>query len=789
MYRLTRRGIDGAEWQKPEELSETLYALLRGRGIASAEEADAFLRPLDMPLCDPMKMRGMREAKERILEEIRLGGRLCVYGDYDVDGVSACAILTGALETLGADVFARIPSRADEGYGLNENAVRELSAQGVTLLITVDCGISDAGNVAIAKELGMRVIVTDHHRMDDANLPDCAIVTAYGGEYPCPHLCGAGVAYKLACALDPAFEEEYIDLAALATVADIVPLLGENRSIVARGLKRINSCPRPGLAALLREAGVAGKAVTEDTLGFQLGPRLNAGGRLGSAVRSYTLLRARDEAEAAPLASELNAENTSRREQEAEILRDARKRLSGYDFTKRRAIVLANEAWNAGVIGIVASRLVEEFHFPVILLTRKDGEMKGSARSIPGVDIYLALKACSSCLIRFGGHVAAAGLSLAPDSLESFRDALDAYLREAIPPETYIPAYEYDIALSPEDMTLDTCEELDALRPFGMGNPAPIILARFSPSDARRMGANGKHLRFRMDGRDGSCVNAVWFGHGDAVDELDGDERTALCSLHRNEYMGRVCAQCMLSRLLPEQPESLLRRAGAGVSHAFLTSILYTDCQKADGNAVTLAECADMLRKNPQGTAFVALTAEAAEAFLREMRDRNAPLPDVCAGRWTLGEQCFNALCLCPEGEAPKGLNAVVAVDIPPETLAAIAPDTPLFVLEGLTFGDGWPETLPDTDALRSIYTAARRVCARPFHAGDVLSIAGQIAREANEAQHAALAGLLALCDMGLVAIAEKPLRIEIPAPSKTRPEENRVFRNIQRLRERRRRT
>lgn len=788
MYTLTQRAKPGAAWRKPESLTDLQYALLCARGISSAEEANAFLHPLDAPLCDPMRMRGMPEATEILREEIRCGGRICVYGDYDVDGVSACAILTGALRTLGADVFSRIPSRASEGYGLNENAVREIRALGATLLLTVDCGISDAACVSLAKEIGMRVIVTDHHRADEANLPECVVVTAYGGEYPCPHLCGAGVAYKLACALEPEFEDEYIDLAALATVADIVPLLGENRTIVARGIRKINAFARPGIAALLREAGVSEKPVTEDTLGFQLSPRLNAGGRLGSAERSYNLLCAKSEAEAKPLAAELESENTNRRQQETAILRDAREQLRRFDFIENRAIVLSGKNWNAGVIGIVASRLTDEFHYPVILLSEKDGEMKGSARSIPGVDIYLALKACSEHLLRFGGHTAAAGLSLASENFELFRAALNAYLRAAVPPETYVPAYEYDAALSPEDMTLDACEELDALRPFGMGNPQPVFLARFSPSDPRRMGADGRHLRFRMDGRDGSVVNAVWFGHGDVADELDGGERAALCSLQKNEFLGRVSAQCLLSRLLPEKPESLLHRAGKCVSHAFLTSILYTDSQKADGNEVSLAECAELLRRNPQGISFTALTSEAAEAFLREMRLLGAPEIDVCAGRWTDGAQCFSSLCVCPEGAPPESIKAVVALDMPPETLFALAPNMRALYLEDLEYEDGWPETLPDTDALREIYTAARRVAARPFHAEDVLAIAGQIAREANQAQHAALAGLLALCDMRLVTIAKNPLRICVPAPIKTRPEENRVYRNIARLRERRRR-
>ena len=377
-----RREAERAFFERPADMPRLLHAILVQRGIASAAEARAFLSPGEELLNDPLLLSDMGRVVERVRAALEAGKRICVYGDYDVDGVTAAAILYLHLTSLGADVRAYLPDRHREGYGLNEEAVRAL-AKDTDLLITVDCGVNAVDMAALAKKLGMDIVITDHHR-PGANLPDCPLVDPLLNGYPCPHLSGAGVAFKLVEALSGrAAAMEYVDLAALSTVADVVPLLGENRFIVRAGLQRMNEAPRPGLKALKRAAGLEEKTLTAGHLGFQLGPRLNAGGRLGSARRGLELLITTDPARAETLAMELDAENSERRKVEMAILSEAEAMLEDFDFPAHRAIVLAREGWNTGVLGLAASRLVEAYHYPVILLSEEEGVLKGSCRSIP----------------------------------------------------------------------------------------------------------------------------------------------------------------------------------------------------------------------------------------------------------------------------------------------------------------------------------------------------------------------------------------------------------------------
>ena len=351
-----QRAADRTHFSRPEGMPGLLHALLIQRGIASEEEARSFLNPGEAALFDPMLLSSMAEAVSRIRRAIAAREKICVYGDYDVDGVGASAILYLHLKSLGADVRTYLPSRHDEGYGLNEAAVRSLAKE-AALLVSVDCGIGARELVALAKSLGMDVVVTDHHRPGDA-LPDCPVVNPLLGDYPCPHLSGAGVAWKLVEALSGREAAmEFVDLAALSTVADVVPLVSENRAIVRLGLLRLNANPREGIRALREVAGISERALTAGHIGFQIGPRLNAGGRLGSAERALRLLITGDAAEAEALASELEAENQERRRVEAEMLREAEGMLGDFDFPAHRAIVLAKDGWNAGVLGLAAARL------------------------------------------------------------------------------------------------------------------------------------------------------------------------------------------------------------------------------------------------------------------------------------------------------------------------------------------------------------------------------------------------------------------------------------------------
>ena len=387
-----KREAERVHFARPEGMPHLLHALLIQRGVASAAEAEAFLAPTEALLHDPLLLSDMDRAVSRLQSALAAGERVCVYGDYDVDGVCAAAILFLHLRSLGAKARVYLPDRQREGYGLNEEAVRALAAD-TDLLVSVDCGVNAVDMASLARRLGMDIVITDHHRPGET-LPDCPVVDPLLNDYPCPHLSGAGVAFKLVEALSGrAAAMEYIDLAALSTVADVVPLLDENRFIVRAGLQRMNERPRPGVAALKRVAGLENRALTAGHLGFQLGPRLNAGGRLGSARRGLELLLTEDRARAEALAEELDAENSARRNVENAILDQAEEALRDFDFPARRAIVLAREGWNPGVLGLAASRLVEKYHYPAILLCEENGVLKGSCRSIPGVDIFAALSA------------------------------------------------------------------------------------------------------------------------------------------------------------------------------------------------------------------------------------------------------------------------------------------------------------------------------------------------------------------------------------------------------------
>ena len=386
MLRYERRLEAPTRFPRPEGMSPALHALLCARGVASAEDARAFLNPGPESLHDPFLLSDMARATARIRAALDAGETICVYGDYDVDGVSASAILCGYLKDRGADARVYLPSRHSEGYGLNEGAVRQIAGW-AGLMVTVDCGVTSVELVALSKSLGLDVIVTDHHQPAEA-LPDCPVVNPLLAGYPFPHLCGAGVAWKLVQALSGDMAMDRVDIAALATVADVVPLTGENRIIVRLGLDAINARPRPGIAALIDAAGLSDKPVTSTSVAFQLAPRLNAGGRLGSAMRSLALVTETDPERAASQAMALEAENTRRRQVEAEILAEAEEMLKGFDFAAHRALILRGKGWNTGVIGLAASRLVEAYHYPVVLLSDDGEKLTGSCRSIEGVDIH-----------------------------------------------------------------------------------------------------------------------------------------------------------------------------------------------------------------------------------------------------------------------------------------------------------------------------------------------------------------------------------------------------------------
>ncbi|HEX3290962.1 MAG TPA: single-stranded-DNA-specific exonuclease RecJ [Gaiella sp.] len=547
------------DWRRVETLaealgvSETTATVLVRRGLHEPEVARAFLAA-ELPRHDPFALGDMGRAVERIRAAIAAGERICVHGDYDVDGISATAVAVLVLREAGATVEWRLPSRFEEGYGLAAATIDQLAEQGVDLVVTVDCGVTAAQEVARAHQLGLDVVVTDHHR-PGATLPDCPVVATRPSQYPCPDLCGAGVVYTLARALlgdDHPTVAGVLDLVALATIADVVPLVEENRALAAAGLRAIARTSRPGLKALMQSARVDPAAIDATAVAFRLAPRINAAGRLGRPDVALDLLLTDDAARARELAGTLEDLNRERQAVEERILREAVARVESWppERRARRGYVVWDESWHEGVIGIVASRLVERFHRPVVLIARSGDSWKGSGRSIPDFDLHGGLAACSSLLGRFGGHRAAAGLSLETGSLEAFADAFGAHADTVLHELDLGPVTMVDAVVPAGDLTLDLAQELDRLAPFGLGNPEPTLLVASVEATAAGTVGEGKHLRFRVrqHGRDGG--SAIAFGLGAQLDRLQELARFDVAfRLKENRWNGTVAPQLVVRRL------------------------------------------------------------------------------------------------------------------------------------------------------------------------------------------------------------------------------------------------
>ena len=530
--------------------------LLWARGIRTPEAAEVFLHPSLDQLHDPFRMPGMVRAVKRIEEAVERREKILVYGDYDVDGICAVTVLLETLLEWGADADFRIPLRHSEGYGLNTQAVRDAAEAGVRLLITVDCGISNVTEVRLAKELGMDVIVTDHHEIPAELPPADAILDPLLGEYPFPRLCGAGVALKICHALlGPESMEEKLEIAALATVADIVPLQDENRVIVREGMLRLERTRRPGLRAMMENAKVTFPMHAED-IAFRLAPRLNAAGRLEDAALGVRLLRTKDPAEGKALADHLEENNRKRQAEEQKIIAGAMALLEKKaDLRRDRAIVLDGEGWNPGLIGLAAGKLCERFHHPVVVLTcKEDGEATGSCRSVPGINIWEMLNRCGDLFVRFGGHAQAAGLTIRTEKIPEFRRRLNAAIRESCPDSCFVPEKEYDSEMALKEVTLETVEALEALEPTGFGNPAPVFLCRGAQVQTRRVGRDGSHLKLTL--WEGDTVrDGIGFGLAYAAGpELRRAD--VLFRPTRNEFGGRISAQLQAEAIRPARGET-----------------------------------------------------------------------------------------------------------------------------------------------------------------------------------------------------------------------------------------
>ena len=543
-------------------VNELIAKVLYHRGIRDAQSAKNFLEPEVAPFHDPFLMQGMRTAVERIAEAVEYREKVFVYGDYDVDGMSAAAILIRTLRRIGVRVDSYIPARS-EGYGLNLPALNKIFSAGSTLLISVDCGITNEKEIA-ALEGDLDVIVTDHHlpALDEVKSAIAVInPNQKGCPYPEKNLCGAGVAFKFCQALAQEFEgadfQTYttdIELAALATVADLVQLVGENRKIVRMGLKELSKTNCVGLKALVNASGLGDKKISAGQVAFQIAPRLNSVGRLKTAAEGLKLLLAEDVYEAEAMAREFNKLNQKRKDIEAEILSAAEEKVrnlrekSGGDLS---TLIIAGKDWQEGVIGLTASKLVERYNLPTIILTTSDGEFsRGSCRSIPALHMKNALDTMAELFVQYGGHSQAAGLTIATRDISTFAQRFDEYVRKNLTDEDFQPILNIDALTDPAQINLDTAREFEKFEPYGLGNPHPVLACQnVRGNSARAIGSGGAHLSFKINGE--KSIRAVAWGCGALAPLVDNEPIDLAYEPSLDEWQGEFRIQCNVSSLEP----------------------------------------------------------------------------------------------------------------------------------------------------------------------------------------------------------------------------------------------
>ncbi len=537
--------------------------LVTQRGLCAPEEIGSYLQPSLTSLADPALMADMDKALERIVAAVRGNAMITVYGDYDVDGVCATTVLVDFLQRVGAKVGYYIPDRRSEGYGLNRAAVLEI-AKDSDLLITADCGITAIDEIAAAREAGLDVIIVDHHKVPET-LPNAnAALNPQRADcrFPFKGLCAAGVAFMLVVALRRAFRDcghfaavpepdvrELLDVVALATVADMVPLRSINRTLVCAGLKRISETKRPGLQALLEVAEIEPARVTATDIGFRLGPRINARGRLAHAAEAVELMLTGDMQRARMLAAALDVANRERRSVERTTADAAFAQVEALALTEHAALVVHDPAWHPGVLGLVASRLVSKYRRPAVVIGEGG---KGSARSVEGLNLHDAIAENASHLIRFGGHHAAAGVTIESEHVDAFRLALAASVHRVMGAPPFVPMVRLDLEVSPRDLSLRMVDELQRLSPFGQDNPEPLLAARnLQVKNKRTVGDSGSHLKLGLAiAGDGMIIDAIGFGLGSLNDELPEHVDVAF-RLTRNAYRGRETVQMELEDLRP----------------------------------------------------------------------------------------------------------------------------------------------------------------------------------------------------------------------------------------------
>lgn len=572
----------------PKELldagySPLLSAVLALRGINSVGEADRLIHGSPDCLHDPMLIKDMDKARRRVLEAVGNGEKVAVYGDYDVDGITSTCLLTDYLQSRGLECIPYIPDRNEEGYGLNISAIDTLGGTGVSLIITVDCGITAAAEVEYAKSLGIDMVITDHHECRDDSVPDAVAVVDCkqdGDIYPNKDMAGVGVALKLVCACEGSSVDplrRYADLVAIGTVADVMPLVDENRYLVREGLRMLAEAPRPGIAAMLRESSIDPEHLTASTIGYSLAPRLNAAGRLGKAVQAAELIMTKDSRTASRLAHELCELNRRRQEIETDIWRDANRLIAG--SVPVGPIVLASDSWHQGVIGIAASRLAEQYSLPAIMICINGEIGKGSCRSCGGFNLFEALSACSEHLVGFGGHALAAGLNIRRDKLDDFREALtEYYLKNCPAPQ---PEVQCDMLITaPSLLSFENVRSLDLLEPYGNANPRPVMCISGAELCSATAVGKGRHLRIRVKYR-GASFEGIFFGHtAESLGVHTGNCVDIAFTPQINEYNGAVSVQLLVSALRRHDCTGLCRAILDGNRDAYWVAAPYCPDRK-----------------------------------------------------------------------------------------------------------------------------------------------------------------------------------------------------------------
>ncbi len=560
----------------PHLVSEVLAA----RGITAAEEAAAFLERDHRLTISPFLMKDMDRAVERINETMARGERMAVFGDYDVDGITATCILVDYLRRHGVDCLHYIPRRIEDGYGLGKDAIHSLYEQGVKLLVTVDCGITGVEEVDYAASLGMDVVITDHHECKDVLPAACAVVDPHRSDcpYPFKHLAGCGVALKLVLALAGPDREEavfsrYCTLAAIGTVADVMQMSGENRTIVSRGLDSINHSDFIGLHALLREAGLAEKAITSVQIGFVLAPRINAAGRMDAADVAAELLLCDDPQRAATLARQLCALNRERQDVEQEIYAQALEMIEALPEEERSALILSSDCWHQGVVGIVASRLSEKYSCPSFMIHLNDGVGKGSCRSWGGFNLFVALERCADLLLGFGGHELAAGFTIEEKNIPAFRRRMNQIAREYWGGAEPVSSLDVDVVLNqPGRVTLEEVAALDLLEPYGAGNNRPVFCLQGATLERMQNVGQNRHLKLRLSKGPAQLEGIFFSANVEACGVTLGSRVDAAFYLQINEFRGNRSVQLQMVDIRPslccsgreEESLQLLERCLAG---------------------------------------------------------------------------------------------------------------------------------------------------------------------------------------------------------------------------------